>query len=170
MQLQFLSLSGLFSYTGRPFTGTRPPFPLAPLSSLVPSCATLWLFRSKSAAPLSSFQRLGKIAVLGAERAKSLEKQHFGVQIEQNPSTFGCRGANNPWKNSIFGCRANKIPGKKHVGVQSEQNAWKKQHFWVQSEQNPWEKQHFWVQSEQILGVAVSYLLVNSYRFRTFKN
>ena len=27
IQLKLLPLGGLFSYTGRPFTGTRPPFP-----------------------------------------------------------------------------------------------------------------------------------------------
>ena len=103
IQLQFLPLGELFSYTGRPFAGARPPFPSAPLSSLVPLCPMLWLFRSKSAVPLSrSLQSLEKAALLGS--------QHLWVRGEQNP-----------WKrNSMFRAERTKSLEKQHFWVQNE--------------------------------------------------
>ena len=55
---------------------------------------------------------------LGAEREKSLEKQHFGVQRGQNP-----------WKNSTFGCREDNIPGKKAFWGAGRAKSLEKQHF-----------------------------------------
>ena len=93
----------VFSCTGRPFTGTRPPFPQL-LSLLLSHCvAMLRLFRSKSATFGCRANKIpGKAALLGAERTKSLEEQHF----------LGCRANKIPEKKSTFGCTANKIPGK----------------------------------------------------------
>ena len=92
IQLQFLSLGGLFSYTGRPFTGTRPPFTqLLPflLSHCVPS------------------------EFLGAERTKSRKTQHFGCRAKSLDKnfTFG-RASKIPGKTALLGAGANKIPGK----------------------------------------------------------
>ena len=115
MQLQFRNFPELFVYTVTvPFSRWiifiyrssvyrhLPALPPAPLSSLVPLCAMLWLFRSKGAERAKSLE---KTAFLGAERSKSLEKQHFWVQSELNP-----------WK-------------QQHFWVQSKQNPWKKQLF-----------------------------------------
>ena len=65
IQLRFLSLGGLFSYTGRPITGTCPLFPRR-LSLLLSHCVPCWAFlcaeRTKSL----------ETTFLGAERTKSL--------------------------------------------------------------------------------------------------
>ena len=145
MQLQFRHFPELFVYTVTvPFSRwiiliyrssvyRHPPaLPPAPLSSLVPLCATLRhscyrfsnLLRA-GACKQGSLQSLGrkaalgakslaKTAFLGAERTKSLEKTAL-VQREQNP-----------WnKNSPFGCRANKMP-RKNSTCAERPDPWKK--------------------------------------------
>ena len=100
VQLQFLSLGGLFSYTGRPFTGTRPPFP-QPLSSLVPCYHFSNLLRAQRSLQAGQLPILGKNSGSGCTASK----------IRGINSTFGCRANKIPEKN-IFGWRANKNPGK----------------------------------------------------------
>ena len=103
VQLQFLSLGGLFSYAGRLFTGTRPSFPQLIsllLSHCVPCCGCFGASplrpslgcaqRAKSLEKQQHFwaQRNkipGKMALLGEERTIPLEKQHCWMQSEQNP-------------------------------------------------------------------------------------
>ena len=136
MQLQFRNFPELFVYTVTvPFSQwiificrssiyRRPPaLPPAPLSSLVPLCAMLWLFRSKSAAPLPA---LGKNGNFGC-RPKSLEKTVF------------------------WGCRANTILEKQHFWVQSEQNPWKTTCLGAERTK-PLEKQNFGHGTNKSLG------------------
>ena len=90
IQLQFLSLGGLFSYTGRPFTGARPPFPQL-LSLLLSHC----VFGCRANRIPGEKRTFGcrsnkkkcekKSALLGAERTNPWRKKHFWVQSEQNP-------------------------------------------------------------------------------------
>ena len=102
-QLQFLSLGGLFSYTGRPFTGTRPPFPPAPLSFRSLQAGQPRILGKNSGSGCTASKKIsGTTVLVDAERTKSLEKN----------SMFGCRANSIPMKNSTFGCRASKIPGQ----------------------------------------------------------
>ena len=104
----------LLSYTGRPFTGTRLPFP----SSSLFSCPCF----GGSAQSLEK----RKNALLGAERAKSLgENSTFACRANKIPGKTAFLGCRAHKKLAFFGGRANKIPRKKHFWVQSEQNPWK---------------------------------------------
>ena len=97
----------------------------------------LWLFRSKSAVPLS-------------RNLQCLEKTAFWVQSEQNgkDSIYGCRANKRVEKTEFWG-RSNKIPGKTALLGAERTKSLEKQHFWVQSELTPWKKQRFCLQSEQ---------------------
>ena len=86
IQLEFLTLGGLFSYTGRPFTGTGPPSPQLLsllLSHCMPCCGCLNCIVGCRANKIPGKNSIfgcrankipGKTALLGAERATSLEK------------------------------------------------------------------------------------------------
>ena len=124
IHLQFLSLGGLFSYTGRPFTGTRPLFPQLLsllLSHCVPCCGCFGARVQSEQNPWknSTFGRRangipGKTALLGAERTESLEKTEL----------LGAERTESLEKKALLGAE----------GTESLE----KQHFWVQNEQNPW--------------------------------
>ena len=155
MQLQFWTFPELFVYTVTvPFSRWTifiyrssvyrhpPALPPAPLSFRVPLFSMLWLFRSKSLCPSLGPLILGKTALLGAERTKSMD----------NHSILGCRANKSEQigrKTALLGAERTKSLEKQRFWVQSELNLWKKQRFCLQSEQNPLEKQHFWVQNEQ---------------------
>ena len=126
-QLQFLSLGGLCSYTGPSFTGTRPPFQKSlERNSTSGRRASKFPGQKNSTLGCRASKVSGKTALLGAERAKSLEKLHVGCRANKVPKRlhFGVQSEQDPWKDSTFGCRANKIVGSGFVLFRSGLVCW----------------------------------------------
>ena len=151
MQLQFRNFPELLVYTVTvPFSRwiiliyrssvyRHPPaLPPAPLSSLVPLCATLRH---------------------SCYHFSNLLRAHRSLQARQPPILGKNRGSGSkiPSKTRIFMCRANKTPGKNSTCAERTKSLEKKTALLGAERTTSLEKQHFGCRANQILGVAVSF-------------